>query len=78
MRLCIYRETIERVTQFAYGRGGIRDNTGGTEAHTTERIRKAQTSIQRTKQDLALKGTLNANQNSHLQYKRESSPTLWL
>jgi len=39
--LCIYSETIERVTQFAY-LGSIIDNTGGTEADITARIRKAQ------------------------------------
>ena len=39
--LCIQSETIERVTRFAY-LGSIIDNTGGTEASTTARIRKAQ------------------------------------
>jgi len=39
---------------------------------------KGPDSIQRTKQDLELNGTLNANQTSHLQHKRESSPTLRL
>jgi hypothetical protein len=34
--LCIYSETIERVTQFAY-LGRIIDNTGGTEADITAR-----------------------------------------
>jgi len=39
---------------------------------------KGPDSIQRTTQDLALNGIFNANQTSHLQYKRESSPTLRL
>jgi hypothetical protein len=39
---------------------------------------KGPDSIQRTKQGLELNGILNANQISHLQHKRESSPTLWL
>jgi hypothetical protein len=39
--LCIHSKTTERVTQFAY-LGRIIDNTGGTEADTTARIRKAQ------------------------------------
>jgi hypothetical protein len=38
--LCIHSEAIERVTQFAY-LGSIIDNTGGMEADTTARIRKA-------------------------------------
>ena len=39
---------------------------------------KGPDSIQRTKQDLALNGTFNANQTTHLQHKRASSPTLRL
>jgi hypothetical protein len=39
--LRIYNETIERVKQFTY-LGSIIDNTGGTEADITARIRKAQ------------------------------------
>jgi hypothetical protein len=42
--LCIYSETIERLAQFAY-LGSIIDNTGGTEADITARIRKAQTAF---------------------------------
>ena len=39
--LRIHSETTERVTQFVY-LGSIIDNTGGTEADITTRIRKAQ------------------------------------
>ena len=39
---------------------------------------KGPDSIQRTKQDLALNDIFNANKTLHLQYQRESSPTLWL
>ena len=39
--LCIYSETVERVTQFAYLGSNI-DSTGGVEADITTRIRKAQ------------------------------------
>jgi len=39
--LCIYSETTERVTQFAY-LGSIIDNTGGTETGIAARIRMAQ------------------------------------
>jgi hypothetical protein len=39
---------------------------------------KGPDNIQRTKQDLALNGILNTNETSHLQYQRESSPTIWL
>jgi len=39
--LCIHSETIERLTQFAY-LGSIIDDTGCTEAGTTDRVRKAQ------------------------------------
>jgi len=42
--LCIYNETIERVTQFTYV-GSIIDNTGGTEEDIKARIRKAQTAF---------------------------------
>jgi len=41
MGLCIYSETIERVTQFAY-LGSIIDNTGVTEIDIVARIIKAQ------------------------------------
>jgi hypothetical protein len=69
--LCIHSETTERVTQFAY-LGSIIDNTGGTEADNTPRIRKAQIAFS------ALNSILNENETSYLQYQRESSPTLWL
>ena len=75
--LCIHSETIERVTQFAY-LGSIIDNTGGTEADIMGRIQKAQTAFSALNKILALNGILSANQTLHLQYKRESSPTLWL
>ena len=39
--LCVYSETVGRVTQLAY-LGSIIDNTVGTEAGITARIRKAQ------------------------------------
>jgi hypothetical protein len=42
--LRIHSEAIERVTQFAY-LGSIIDNTGGTEADNTARIRKAQIAV---------------------------------
>jgi len=41
MRLCIYSETIEKVSQFAY-LGSIIDNRGGMEADITARIQEAQ------------------------------------
>jgi len=37
--LCIYSETIERMTQFAY-LGSIIDSTGGKEADITVRIER--------------------------------------
>ena len=42
--LCIHSETIGRVTQLAY-LGSIIDNTVGTKADITTRIRKAQTAF---------------------------------
>jgi hypothetical protein len=76
--LCIHSGTTERVTQFAY-LGSIIDNTGGTETDIMYGPhKKGPDSIQRTKQDVTLNGMLNTNQTSHLQYKCESSPTLWL
>jgi hypothetical protein len=75
--LYIHSETIERVTQFAH-LGSIIDNTGGTEADITARIRKAQTAFSAIKRSGTQRRTQRKPNFASSIQKRDSSPTVQL